>query len=440
MAKTTAEPLQAPIDPQDPKIRERLNRAFLVGLQRPEQEASEALSLLAELRELVSNLGVEVRGETLAKLREEHPRHLVGAGKVEEIAQLARSLDCGLIVFDDALSPAQQRNWEKDAPGLRVIDRQEVILDIFASRATTREAVLQVELARLQQQLPRLKRLWSHLDRQRGGGAMQRDAGETQLEMDQRFIRDKIAKVRRELAEVVRTRATQRKQRQRIPLPTFALVGYTNTGKSSLLNRITGARVLAADRLFATLDPTTRRLQLPSGRALLLTDTVGFVRRLPHRLVEAFKATLEESVQADVLLHVIDAAAPDREAHATTTLEVLTEVGAGARPVLTVLNKCDLLDAYSLNEALARYPGAVAVSATTGQGIPALLEALDALAARGDRQLRLLIPHSRYDIVGKLHAIAGILSEKAEAEGVVLEAIVPERLRSEIEPFILGEI
>ncbi len=440
MAKTTAEPLQAPIDPQDPKIRERLNRAFLVGLQRPEQEASEALSLLAELRELVSNLGVEVRGETLAKLREEHPRHLVGSGKVEEIAQLARSLDCGLIVFDDALSPAQQRNWEKDAPGLRVIDRQEVILDIFASRATTREAVLQVELARLQQQLPRLKRLWSHLDRQRGGGAMQRDAGETQLEMDQRFIRDKIAKVRRELAEVVRTRATQRKQRQRIPLPTFALVGYTNTGKSSLLNRITGARVLAADRLFATLDPTTRRLQLPSGRALLLTDTVGFVRRLPHRLVEAFKATLEESVQADVLLHVIDAAAPDREAHAATTLEVLTEVGAGARPVLTVLNKCDLLDAYSLNEALARYPGAVAVSATTGQGIPALLEALDALAARGDRQLRLLIPHSRYDIVGKLHAIAGILSEKAEAEGVVLEAIVPERLRSEIEPFILGEI
>lgn len=440
MAKTTAEPLQAPIDPQDPKIRERLNRAFLVGLQRPEQEASEALSLLAELRELVSNLGVEVRGETLAKLREEHPRHLVGTGKVEEIAQLARGLDCGLIVFDDALSPAQQRNWEKDAPGLRVIDRQEVILDIFASRATTREAVLQVELARLQQQLPRLKRLWSHLDRQRGGGAMQRDAGETQLEMDQRFIRDKIAKVRRELAEVVRTRATQRKQRQRIPLPTFALVGYTNTGKSSLLNRITGARVLAADRLFATLDPTTRRLQLPSGRALLLTDTVGFVRRLPHRLVEAFKATLEESVQADVLLHVIDAAAPDREAHAATTLEVLTEVGAGARPVLTVLNKCDLLDAYSLNEALARYPGAVAVSATTGQGIPALLEALDGLAARGDRQLRLLIPHNRYDIVGKLHAVAGILNEKAEAEGVVLEAIVPERLRSEIEPFILGEI
>lgn len=440
MAKTTAEPLQAPIDPQDPKIRERLNRAFLVGLQRPEQEASEALSLLAELRELVSNLGVEVRGEILVKLREEHPRHLVGTGKVEEIAQLARNLDCGLIVFDDALSPAQQRNWEKDAPGLRVIDRQEVILDIFASRATTREAVLQVELARLQQQLPRLKRLWSHLDRQRGGGAMQRDAGETQLEMDQRLIRDKIAKVRRELAEVVRTRATQRKQRQRIPLPTFALVGYTNTGKSSLLNRITGARVLAADRLFATLDPTTRRLQLPSGRALLLTDTVGFVRRLPHRLVEAFKATLEESVQADVLLHVIDAAAPDREAHAATTLEVLTEVGAGARPVLTVLNKCDLLDTYSLNEALALYPGAVAVSATTGQGITTLLEALDGLAARGDRQLRLLIPHDRYDIVGKLHAVAGILSEKAEAEGVVLEAIVPERLRSEIEPFILGEI
>ena len=440
MAKTTAQPLQAPVDPQDPKVRERLNRAFLVGLQRPDQEAREARSLLDELRELVANLGVEIRGEMLVRLREEHPRHLVGSGKMEEIAATAKGLDCGLVIFDDELSPAQQRNWEKDAPGLRVIDRQEVILDIFASRATTKEAVLQVELARLQQQLPRLKRLWSHLDRQRGGGALQRDAGETQLEMDQRLIRDKIARVRRELEEVVRTRATQRKRRQRVPLPTFAIVGYTNAGKSSLLNRLTGSEVLAVDRLFATLDPTTRRLALPSGRALLLTDTVGFVRRLPHRLVEAFKATLEESVQADVLVHVVDAASPDRDAHAETTLAVLREVGAGDRPVLTVLNKRDLIpDPLGLAEALARHPGSLAVSAVTGEGIPGLLAELDRLAAKGDRRLRLLIPHDRYELVGRLHAAAGVISEAATDDGVRLVALVPDRLRSAVEPFIEGD-
>jgi len=434
---STASPLPAPLDPQDPKVRERLGRAYLVGLQRPEQDARESQSLLEELRELVGNLNIEVRGDTIARLREEHPRHLVGTGKMEEIAAVARGLECGLIVFDDALSPAQQRNWEKDAPGLRVIDRQEVILDIFASRAKTREAVLQVELARLQQQLPRLRRLWSHLDRQRGGGAMQRDAGETQLEMDQRGIRDKIARVRRELDEVVRQRATQRKQRQRVPVPTFAIVGYTNAGKSSLLNRLTGAHVLAADRLFATLDPTTRRLTLPSGRGLLLTDTVGFVRRLPHRLVEAFKATLEESVQADVLVHVVDLASPDASAHAETTLQVLREVGAGERPVLTVLNKIDLVsDPMTLAEGLARHPGALAVSSLTGAGIPELLAELDRLATRGDRRMSLLIPHERYDLVAKLHLAAAILSEKPTDEGVAIEALVPERLLEAATPFL----
>ena len=433
---STAAPLPSPVDPQDPKVRERLGRAFLVGLQRPDQDARDSLSLLEELRELVANLGVEVRGDTVARLREEHPRHLVGTGKMEEIAALARGLDCGLVVFDDALTPAQQRNWEKDAPGLRVIDRQEVILDIFAARAKTREAVLQVELARLQQQLPRLRRLWSHLDRQRGGGALQRDAGETQLEMDQRGIREKIARVRRELEEVVRQRATQRKQRQRVPVPTFAIVGYTNAGKSSLLNRLTGAEVLAEDRLFATLDPTTRRLTLPSGRALLLTDTVGFVRRLPHRLVEAFKATLEESVQADVLLHVVDLASPDAAAHAETTLRVLREVGAGDRPVLTVLNKADLVpDPLARAEALARHPGAVMVSARTGEGVPVLLGELDRLASQGDRRLRLLIPHDRYDLVAKLHGAAAILSEKPTDSGVELEALVPARLLETVAPY-----
>jgi GTP-binding protein HflX len=240
-------------DPYDPEVIARSNRAILVGLQRQEDTTEEAQALLNELHELVSNLGVEIRDAVIAKIREESPRHLVGSGKMEEIVALAKSKDCGLIIFDDALTPAQQRNWEKDSGGLKAIDRQEIILDIFVTRAKTKEAVLQVELAKLQQQLPRLKRLWSHLDRQRGGGAMQRDAGETQMEMDQRKIRDKIAKVRRDLAAVVAQRATQRKQRHRIPLPTFSIVGYTNAGKSSLLNRLTGADVLAEDKLFATL-------------------------------------------------------------------------------------------------------------------------------------------------------------------------------------------
>ena len=243
MSDESEDKKEKPLDPFDPEVIARSNRAILVGLQRPDDTAEEAQMLLDELHELVGNVGVEIRGSIIAKLREENPRTLVGSGKLEEIAQLARDKECGLIIFDDELTPAQQRNWEKDAK-LRAIDRQEIILDIFITRAKTREAVLQVELAALQQMLPRLKRLWSHLDRQRGGGTMQRDAGETQLEMDQRKIRDKIAKVRRDLAEVVAQRATQRKQRKRVPLPTFSIVGYTNAGKSSLLNKLTGSEEL----------------------------------------------------------------------------------------------------------------------------------------------------------------------------------------------------
>ncbi len=424
-----------PLNPFDAEYIARSNRAILVGLQRPEDTAEEAQALLNELHELVSNLGVEIRDAVIAKIREESPRHLVGSGKMEEIAALARSRECGLIIFDDALSPAQQRNWEKDSLGLRAIDRQEIILDIFVSRAKTKEAVLQVELAKLQQQLPRLKRLWSHLDRQRGGGAMQRDAGETQMEMDQRKIRDKIAKVRRDLAAVVAQRATQRKQRHRVPLPTFSIVGYTNAGKSSLLNRLTGASVLAEDKLFATLDPTTRRLKLPSGRALLLTDTVGFVRRLPHQLVEAFKATLEEAVQADFLIHVVDLSSPERVKHAQTTLKVLLDIGAGERPIITILNKADLADEATRAEALAAHPGAILISTLTGEGIPRLLQVLDDCASENDLKLTLFIPHDQYSQLSKLYASASILSAKADESGTRIVAIIPERLQASFLPW-----
>ena len=428
MSDESEDKKEKPLDPFDPEVIARSNRAILVGLRRPDDTEEEAQLLLDELHELVGNVGVEIRGSIIAKLREENPRTLVGSGKLEEIAQLARDKECGLIIFDDELTPAQQRNWEKDAK-LRAIDRQEIILDIFITRAKTREAVLQVELAALQQMLPRLKRLWSHLDRQRGGGTMQRDAGETQLEMDQRKIRDKIAKVRRDLAEVVAQRATQRKQRKRVPLPTFSIVGYTNAGKSSLLNKLTGSEVLAANKLFATLDPTTRRLALPSGRALLLTDTVGFVRRLPHRLVEAFKATLEEAVQADFLVHVIDLGSPERDKHAETTLQVLTEIGAGDRPVITVLNKADLCDEVERAQALAAYPDAKLISTKTGEGLPALLQRLEECAASRDEHMTLLIPHDQYAMLSKLHAGATIIHSKALAEGTRVEAFIPTRLQ-----------
>jgi GTP-binding protein HflX len=409
--------------------------AFLVGLQRPGQAPAEAGALLCELHELVSNLHIPIGGSDLVHLREPHHAHLVGAGKVAEIAVAAKAAGCSLIVFDDDLSAAQQRNWERDS-GLRVIDRQEVILDIFASRASTREAVLQVRLAQLEHQLPRLKRLWSHLDRQRGGGATQRDAGEKQIEMDQRLIRERIARTRRELDAVIRQRETQRKRRHRVPLPVVAIVGYTNAGKSSLLNKLSGAGVYAADKLFATLDPTTRRLVLPGGTALLLTDTVGFVRRLPHRLVEAFKATLEEAVRADFLLHIVDISSPEYEAHWHTTLEVLEEIGAGEKPVLTVFNKLDACpDESTRLIARAAHPGAFFISARTGEGLDVLIAALTEKAAQDHHPLHLRIPHDRHDFLGVLHAAGAVLSEKHGANGVDIEVRVPDRLRVAAEKF-----
>ena len=318
-------------------------RALLLGLQNAGQSPEEAEALLEELTELTSNLGIVTPVRLVARLREPNPRFLLGAGKTAEIIALAKEHQCGLIIFDDELHPAQQRNWEAES-GLIVIDRQEVILDIFAARARTREARLQVELAQAEYFMPRLRRAWSHLSRQRGGGVNARGEGETQLELDQRIVRDRIQRLRADLATVRKQRGVQRRQRLRVPLPTAAIVGYTNAGKSSLLNALTGAQVLAADKLFATLDPATRRLRLPSGRILLLTDTVGFVRRLPHRLVEAFKATLEEALVADLLIHVVDASSPEAVAHHTTTLSVLRELGDAHARIITVFNKLDRVD------------------------------------------------------------------------------------------------
>lgn len=422
------------------EVREKpkmVQRALLVGALFPHDAHHEEELLLAELTELVSNLGISVVAREIVPLREPRSRFLLGSGRAEQVIEKARELECDCIVFDDELTPAQQRNWEA-ASELCVIDRQEVILDIFAERAQTREAVLQVELARMEYNLPRLKRAWTHLSRQRGGGVTQRGEGEAQLQLDQRMVRDRIAKLRRELESVVRHRQTQRKQRMRVPVPTAAIVGYTNAGKSSLLNRLTEAGVLAEDKLFATLDPTTRRLTLPGGQVVLLTDTVGFVRRLPHRLVEAFKATLEEAIVSNFLIHVLDASSPEVENHHATTLEVLEELGAERKRIITVYNKMDLTDEVTRERIEMRAGGAVCpISAVTGEGVGRLLEELEEMLRPGVELLELKVPHDRYDLIHRLHEAGAVKHEEAKADGVRIVGNVPHRLVAEVREFVV---
>lgn len=411
-------------------------RAFLVGVQTPEMPEGEGEELLAELTELVENLGFEVVRTDLVRLRQPNPALLVGAGKAEELAALAKADRADVVVVDAALSPGQQRNWER-LSGRAVIDRQEVILEIFADRARTREARLQVTLARLEYSLPRLTRAWTHLSRQRGRGAMGGE-GETQLEQDRRVVRARIAQLKIELAAVVRHRDIQRRRRLRVPVPTASIVGYTNAGKSSLLNALTGADVLAENRLFATLDPTTRQMNLPGNRKVLLTDTVGFIRRLPHGLVEAFKATLEEVVVADFLIHVLDVTSPHWEKHRETTLGVLRELGAADRPTITVLNKIDAAAADQIAAARRIAPNGVLVSARTGAGLDALVDRCRELAApsSGPRQLR--IPADRYDVVARLHALGQIHRQELDEGCILVEARYPESQAGFFAPFLVS--
>ena len=397
-------------------------KALLVGVILPNGEDIDHEESLLELKELACNLDYDVKESILVKVRKPQARFLTGPGKAEELIALAKSHKCGSILFDEPLLPSQQRNWEKVSE-LNVIDRQEVILDIFADRAQTKEAVLQVELARLQYELPRMKRLWTHLDRQRGGGTVQRGEGEAQIEIDQRLIRKRISRVKSELEQVVKRRGVQRKQRMKVPVPSAAIVGYTNAGKSTLLNKLTGSEVLAADKLFATLDPTSRKLTLPSGRVIVGTDTVGFVRRLPHRLVEAFKATLEEALVADFLVHVLDGSSTGVESHLKTTLEVLAELDADDKPRLTVFNKMDLVNEPAVRRHLTQLaPDALFVSSHSGEGLEDLLIRLDDSLRRTPVLAELLVPYDHYDLVAQLHKLGCVQKEETLDEGVRIVA------------------
>ncbi len=404
-------------------------RAFCIAALPGEED-------LEELAELLRTAGVGVVGEMIQRRELPHPNTYLGPGKVAEAKAAAKAADANVIACDDELSARQERNLE-EALGLPVVDRTTVILDIFAAHAGSAEGKLQVELAQLEYNLARMRGLWSHLERL-GGGIGTRGPGETQIETDRRLARDRIAALRRRLEQVKGTRAVQRAERERAALPTVALVGYTNAGKSTLLNAMTGAEVGVRDRLFHTLDPTTRTLRL-NGRPHLLTDTVGFISKLPHTLVDAFGATLEETRRAELLIHVLDASAP--EAHAEimqhAVEQTLEEIGAGERPRLLALNKVDLLDDGAREEMRFRHPDAVLVSGVTGEGLDELGERIERALAHTLRAVDLLVPYADGGSLAELHELAGDVEREDTAEGVRVRALVPARLAERFARFAL---
>lgn len=400
--------------------------ALLVVPRFQGENERESQSALDELESLVDTMGLETARGLIAPLRKPASRYYFGSGKAQEIAEIADELDVDCIVFDEDLSPSQQRNWEALTKRC-VIDRHEVILDIFASRASTREAVLQVGLARMEYSLPRLTRAWTHLSRQRGGSRGTRGEGETQLEVDRRIVMRKISRMKQELTQVRKNRGVMRKQRAAVPLPTAAIVGYTNAGKSSLLHKLTGAEILIEDKLFATLDPTTRRIKLDGGNELLLTDTVGFIRKLPHDLVDAFKSTLEETVLADFLLLVVDASDPELEEHLKVTKQVLNEIGAGEKPMLLCFNKIDLSTKDELQGLELMFPEAVFFSLETGEGLDSLPEALERMLYGGLLRRSYTLPIDRHDLVALAHRTGKVHREEYLEEGIRIDATVPPK-------------
>ena len=412
------------------EIETKKERAALCGLAAAcftEGESSTDVSM-EELRALVETAGGEPVCMLMQNLPAPNPRSFIGEGKVAELKDLIEANECTLAVFDNELSPSQMRVLGQDL-GVKVLDRSGLILDIFAQRARTREGKLQVELAQYQYLLPRLLGMWTHLERQEGAIGT-RGPGETQLESDRRHIRRKIQKLREELSEVRQNRATQRRRREKNAVPLAALVGYTNAGKSSILNRLTGSDIPANNRLFDTLDPTTRRLRVDEVQEILLSDTVGFIRKLPTHLVEAFKATLEELSFADVLLHVIDLSSPEWEAQAAVVDALIAQLGVERTPCIRVYNKCDLFTG-----ALPRERDAVCVSARTGEGLDSLLAAIAETLGRGKHRAVFLFPFDQGALVRAVHEQAAVIETEYTERGTRIRAVVPPELWEKIKPY-----
>jgi len=393
---------------------------------------------MEELAELAATAGGTVAGTGTQKLESPAAGTFIGSGKAREFADFCRGNDVDTVVFDDELSPAQSRNLE-NVFGCKVLDRTALILDIFAQRARTREGKLQVELAQLQHLLPRLTRFWGHLSRQSGGIGMRGGEGESQLETDRRRVQERIERITADLQAVRRHRATQRAGRQRQPWPMASIVGYTNAGKSTLLNALTGARALEEDKLFATLDPTTRRLRLPTNQNLFLTDTVGFIRKLPHGLVEAFKATLEEVAQADLLVHVVDAGHPQAGAQIAAVNTVLAEIGAAGKPTIMVFNKIDRLEESNglLAKFLEQFPNSVGLSAKTGEGLAGLIQELGTQLRPSRELVELAVPHGESAVIARLHEVAQVLERDYAGENTRFKARISPHYRREFAAYIV---
>jgi GTPase len=389
---------------------------------------------LSELRELLRTAGVAVAGELTQRRGQPDPDRYLGKGKLAELKRQVAEHDANLVACDDELLPRQERNLE-EAVGVPVIDRTAIILDIFAEHASSAEGKLQVELAQLEYNLARMRGLWTHLERL-GGGIGTRGPGESQIETDRRLARDRIATLRRRLEHTKGTRSVMRQERERAALPTVALAGYTNAGKSTLLNALTGADVGVGERLFHTLDPTTRSLGI-SGRDYLVTDTVGFIRKLPHQLVDAFTATLEEAMGANLVVHVADASPPEDELAQMLAAvdDVLAEIGAAERPRLLALNKVDLVDEQRRRELRFRYPGAVQVSARTGEGLAELRNAVEGRFLSSLRPMELLVPYEEGGQLSELHDLAGEIEREETAQGVRVKARIPAGVAARFERF-----
>jgi len=398
-------------------------KAFLIGVQFPDTSADEADRSLEELALLTDTAGSDPIDMELVRRPAPDAATFIGSGKASELASLTTALDIDVVVFDNALTPAQQRNLQK-LFHCDVVDREALILDIFAQHATSREGAVQVELALLRYYLPRLRGKGLELSQQ-GAGIGTRGPGETKLETDRRRIQARIAKLERELASLAKTRVTQRKARRRSETPQAAIVGYTNAGKSTLLNYLTTADVLTEDRLFSTLDSTVRKCTLPDGRFLLLSDTVGFVRRLPHQLVEAFRSTLDEVKEATVLIHVVDASDPDPEGQIAAVRAVLGEIDANDVPELLVFNKIDIAEPIAVARLRNLHPEAAAISARTGEGLSEMLEVLADILKQQTRLMRLEVPYDRGEIVAAAHRIGEVIAEKHDDDGTLLEVRIP---------------
>ncbi len=423
-------------------IARRTELALLISVE-SQGQAWDAAESIEELARLAESVDVEVVGSVSQKLEHPHPATYVGKGKLEEIKALRGELEYDLVMIDGELSPGQQRNLEK-ALDVMVIDRTALILDVFARRAQTHEGRLQVELAQLQYRLPRLTRMWTHLSRQGVGGVGLRGPGETQLEADRREAQKRITFIKGQLDQVHRHRQTYRARRKETPIAVVSLVGYTNAGKSTLLNTITGADVLAEDKLFATLDPTTRRIRLPSGRETLLTDTVGFINNLPTQLIAAFRATLEEISEATVLIHVVDVTHPNAAEQVHTVHTTLEDLGADSVPVVFALNKIDryspeqLADLATRAEAIGAPQDSVAISAQAGLHLDALLGRIETVLEQEDSfvNVELAIPFDRSELVDRFHTLGRVEVREFDEHGTSLAGWLPEREISRFEPFI----